>query len=39
VSWRLLKMLKDTKLGIANLEDIGQMADIGNRYYEEPEYR
>jgi len=39
VTWRLLKALKDTKLGKAVLEDIGQMAQAGNKYYGEEEWR
>lgn len=39
ISWRLLKALKDTWLGKAILEDIGQMAQVENRYYGEEEWR
>ena len=39
VTWRLQKALKDTRLGTAVLEVIGQMADVGNRYYAEEKWR
>jgi len=39
VSWRLLKALKGKELGEAVLEDVGQMAEVGNRYYGEEEWR
>jgi len=39
ISWRLLKALKDTRLGKTVLEDAGQMAQVGNKYYGEEEWR
>ena len=39
VTWRLLKMLRSTRLGAAVLEDVGQMVGVGNRYYGEEEWR
>jgi len=32
ISWRLLKPVRITRAGKAVLEDIGQMAEVGNRY-------
>ena len=39
ISWRLLKAIKDTRLGKAVLDDVGQMAELGNGYYGEEEWR
>ena len=35
ITWRLLKALKDTRLGRAVLDDVAQMAELGNGYYGE----
>jgi len=35
ITWRLLKALKDTRLGTAVLEDVCQFAEVENRYYGE----
>jgi len=37
ITWRLLKAIRDTRLGKAVLDDVGQMADLVNRYYGEEE--
>ena len=39
VTWRLLKAIRDTRLGRAVLDDVVQMAEVGNRYYGEQEWR
>ena len=39
VTWRLLKMLKNTRLGTAVLEDVAQATIVENRYYGEEEWR
>jgi len=38
ISWRLLKLTKDTKLGREVLADIRQMAKVENGYYGEEEW-
>jgi len=35
ITWRLLKATKDTRLGRAVLDDLGQMAELGKGYYGE----
>ena len=37
--WRLLKAVKDTRLGKAALEAVGQMSEVENRYYGEEDWR
>ena len=39
VTWKLLKMIKDTRLGEAVLEDVGMMAQLDLGYYGEAEWR
>jgi len=39
VTWRLLKLIKDTRLGGAVLDDVGMVAQLDNRYYGEEEWR
>ena len=39
VMWRLLKAIKDTRLGRVVLDDVGQMTELSNGYYGEDEWR
>ena len=39
VTWKLLKMIKDTRLGRAVLDDVGMVAQLDIKYYGEPEER
>lgn len=39
IKWGLLKVLKDTRLGTAVLEDLSQMSEVENRYNGEEEWR
>ena len=39
ITWRLLKAIRDTRLGRVVLDDVGQMAEMGNGYYGEEEWR
>lgn len=39
VTWRLLKMIKDTRLGEAVLEDVEMMVQLDIGYYGEAEWR
>lgn len=39
VTWKLLKMIKDTKLEKAVLDEVGMMAQLDTRYYGEAEWR
>jgi len=39
ITWRLVKPIRDTRLGRAVLDDVGQTAEMGNGYHREEEWR